>query len=243
MDAIRGVRDVSNTTLWERLRDYRVDLSAHDYFVATCLLEDYEQMQKREGADDLQLLIYGICNIANELFKDKFSETFVFKSQNNEICILVDTAISSQTKAETKRIEHDSNQCATRLIENLKRYLRVTVSVGISRCFSGETHLPEAYVMGPAYMEPYMLELGQLPPIVLTDVDTENLQKPLLEAQIAMNSVDSMVDVYDGIMPQSVAGAWTTSIQKWLSGDTDIAAGLDAIDLAVEKQLQATGQN
>jgi len=96
------------------------------------------------------------------------------------------------------------------------------------------------YVTGPVYMERITLELGQLSTVHLPNLDASKIQPPLLEAQMALSSVESSVDVYDGVMPQSVVGAWTTAIQRWLSGDKDIEAGLNEIDIAVEKDMQAS---
>lgn len=96
------------------------------------------------------------------------------------------------------------------------------------------------YVQGPVYMERAMSELGQLSTVILPNMDSLSIPKPLVEAQNAIKDVPTSVNVYDGIMPQAVAGAWLDSIQKWLAGDKDIAAGLDAIDDANQKQLKAS---
>lgn len=96
------------------------------------------------------------------------------------------------------------------------------------------------FVTGPEYFEPMVTKNGSISPINLPGLDKTQTQKPLIEAQAVLAGSSGSIGVYDGVMPQAVATAWFTSMQKWLSGSKDIAGGLDDIDKAVEKQLKAS---
>jgi raffinose/stachyose/melibiose transport system substrate-binding protein len=91
------------------------------------------------------------------------------------------------------------------------------------------------YVSGPAYHEQMVVKNGAISPVKLTTIDATKIQKPLLAAQEVMTKAKSVIPVYDSILSQSVANAWTTGVQNLLVGHKDAAAFWDSVDKAYQR--------
>ena len=116
-----------------------IDLFEERLFCVTIKVHDMHNMDQFEN-EDLQLFNFSVINIVDEIANDLF-KGYSFKFNTGEYAAI----LSLENGMEDLAFKAKTDEMAERLIQMLKQYFNISVSIGVSCLCSGLKQIAKAY--------------------------------------------------------------------------------------------------
>lgn len=136
--AIRGVSQVEREDVFQRLRSYGCDVLENNFFIMITTIDYFQNFIRDKSQDDVELFLYCIINVEEELLGKVFEKAVVFKSQGNEICAIIQMPKEQNNFIQQDNVKMKSLKCAKEITKVIETHLGFTVSIGIGNPYIGE---------------------------------------------------------------------------------------------------------
>lgn len=127
------IADIKN-----KLQTFNVDISCN-YSAVMMIRIDYDQLNsKTSNNEDFELMKFAVKNISEEILK-KYFNLEIFENNDNIIAILKLDQPSDSFE------DFNNKSCFKELVDNIKSFLDLSISIGIGRCYQGIHSINSSY--------------------------------------------------------------------------------------------------